>query len=813
MSRFGVRRALHRLVMSVGAIAMVSAGLVSINMATDAPPAVAADLSQFKPGNIISDELFWNSNAMSAAQIQTFLNEKVPSCQSGYVCLKDYRETTWTSTANPMCASYQGAANESAATIIDKVARACGVSQKTLLVMLQKEQGLVTHTWPSDYRFRAAMGAGCPDTAACDSDYYGFYNQVRYGAYLLKRYTQPPGTGPGTWWDSRFDLMKPVGKVSAIQYSPNRDCGTLDVYIENQATHALYLYTPYTPNGAALSAGYGYGDACSAYGNRNFFNYYTDWFGPTNGSPPDAFGHPFITGTAKVGAKLIGTPGNYIGNPIPTVSYQWARCSIAKNITSLMPATCAAISGATTKDYPVTVADAGTFLTLRSTATNSSGVYTSWSASTAVVTESPSVTTAPVISGNTRVGTSATVTPGTWRGTPAPTVSYAWFTCSTAVPVTGPASASSCVATGATTNSNTWVVANVGKFGAVRVTATNNVGTSSQWASTAVVTESPSVATAPVISGNTRVGTSATETPGTWRGTPAPTVSYAWFTCTTSVPVTGPASASSCVATGATTTSNTWVVANVGKFGAVRVTATNNVGTSSRWASLTTAIAAPPTPTPTPTRTPTVTPTPTTTPTPTRTPSVTPTPTRTPTVTPTPGPVTPSTTEPSLPSTKKVGQALTVTTGTWGPVSAYQNYGPTYNGYYVRNIQRALKGAGISVVIDGIYGPGTQAGVSTFQAKKSLTVDGIVGPQTWGSMDALLKYLTKFMYSWYVCTAPIPTSTTTIPATCAVIPNASTNTYTPAAGDVGKFVSVVVTGTKAGVVNKQLVASTTAVVP
>ena len=154
-----------------------------------------------------------------------------------------------------------------------------------------------------------------------------------------------------------------------------------------------------------------------------------------------------------------------------------------------------------------------------------------------------------------------------------------------------------------------------------------------------------------------------------------------------------------------------------------------------------------------------------------------------------------------------------MTTGTWGPVSAYQNYGPTYNGYYVRNIQRALKGAGIPVVIDGIYGPGTQAGVSTFQAKKSLTVDGIVGPQTWGSMDALLRYLTKFMYSWYVCTAPIPTSTTTLPATCAVIPNASTNTYTPAAGDVGKFVSVVVTGTKAGVVNKQLVASTTAVVP
>jgi hypothetical protein len=239
MSRLGFRRSLSRLIASVGAFVMISAGVVAFSAVTDAEPAQAADLTQFKPGNMISDALFWNSNAMTAAQIQSFLNDKVPTCRSGYVCLKDYRETTWTSTANPMCSSYPGAANESAATIIDKVARACGVSQKVLLVMLQKEQGLVTHTWPSTWRYTAALGAGCPDTAACDSDYYGFYNQVRYGAYLLKRYTQPSGTGPGTWWDTRFDLMKPVGRVSSILYSPNTACGTRDVYIENQATHAL----------------------------------------------------------------------------------------------------------------------------------------------------------------------------------------------------------------------------------------------------------------------------------------------------------------------------------------------------------------------------------------------------------------------------------------------------------------------------------------------------------------------------------------------------------------------------------------------
>jgi uncharacterized protein with LGFP repeats len=127
------------------------------------------------------------------------------------------------------------------------------------------------------------MGAGCPDTAACDSDYYGFFNQVHYGAYLLKRYTQPPGTGQGTPWSTRFDLRYPVGQTTNVQYHPNQNCGTRAVAIQNQATHALYIYTPYTPNPAALAAGYSTGDSCSSYGNRNFYNFYVDWFGSARG--------------------------------------------------------------------------------------------------------------------------------------------------------------------------------------------------------------------------------------------------------------------------------------------------------------------------------------------------------------------------------------------------------------------------------------------------------------------------------------------------------------------------------------------------
>ena len=62
-------------------------------------------------------------------------------------------------------------------------------------------------------------------------------------------------------------------------YSPNEACGASDVYIYNDATAVLYIYTPYQPNAAALAAGTGTGDECSSYGNRNFMIIYTSYFG------------------------------------------------------------------------------------------------------------------------------------------------------------------------------------------------------------------------------------------------------------------------------------------------------------------------------------------------------------------------------------------------------------------------------------------------------------------------------------------------------------------------------------------------------
>jgi hypothetical protein len=283
--RFGVPLAMRAGVW-VAAIATALGLLVAASPvnATTAPPAVGADivktadLSKFQAGNIMSDGVFFNSNTMSPAQIQSFLESKVPTCQAGYTCLKDWYDTSRSTTADAMCGAYSGGYAERASTIIYKVAQACGINPQVILATLQKEQGLVTHVWPSEWRYTIAMGQGCPDTAACDTRYYGFFNQVYGAAWQFKRYANPPGTS------NYFNWYAP-GKTWNVRWHPNAACGSSPVYIQNQATANLYYYTPYQPNAAAIRAGYGEGDGCSSYGNRNFYQYFMDWFGTT--PPPE----------------------------------------------------------------------------------------------------------------------------------------------------------------------------------------------------------------------------------------------------------------------------------------------------------------------------------------------------------------------------------------------------------------------------------------------------------------------------------------------------------------------------------------------
>jgi len=252
--------------------------------------AQAVSGSDWRVGRIIDDGIFYNKDSMNVSQIQQFLNAKVPVCDTQgsqpyagttrkaysaskgvstpFICLKDYQENPSTHQNNLGGSVPAGAI--SAAQIIWNAGQQYGINPQVLIVMLQKEQALVQDDWPWPIQYQGAMGYGCPDTAACDSQYYGFYNQVMNAARQFRLYANNP---------TRYNFAP--GNGNNIQFNPNGGCGSTSVTIENQATASLYNYTPYQPNQAALNNLYGTGDVCSAYGNRNFWRMFNDWFGPT----------------------------------------------------------------------------------------------------------------------------------------------------------------------------------------------------------------------------------------------------------------------------------------------------------------------------------------------------------------------------------------------------------------------------------------------------------------------------------------------------------------------------------------------------
>ena len=249
--------------------------------------AAAADASRFNPGLIISDAAFFDYASMSVAQIQRFLESKVPTCNAREgepACLRNYTVNSPAVEETPNnCTAMPDRGLITAAQLIFNVAQACKINPKVILVMLEKEQGLVTSKrplWTADptkpnRRYDFALGADCPDTpAGCSQSSAGFFWQVFKGTRRMNYYVANT---------TDYPMYQPGNRK--VFYHPSASCGSSRVQIQNKATTILYTYTPYQPNASALNNLYGGGDACGAYGNRNFWRYYTDWFGdPVAGS-------------------------------------------------------------------------------------------------------------------------------------------------------------------------------------------------------------------------------------------------------------------------------------------------------------------------------------------------------------------------------------------------------------------------------------------------------------------------------------------------------------------------------------------------
>ncbi|HEX6954530.1 MAG TPA: hypothetical protein VF156_06575 [Agromyces sp.] len=219
----------------------------------------------FDPGFIVSDDAFYDADAMDEDEIQDFLESRDCRPVDLVPCLADHVEAVErVPAAGPRhCDAVEGGAAVPASRIIADVAEACGISPRVLLVLLQKEQSLLTR--PSARGYERATGYACPDDADCDARYFGFFNQVYRAAWQFRQYTAEP--------DRRYR----VGAID-VGYHPDEACGASTVRIRNQATANLYNYTPYQPNEAVLADPTS-GDECSAYGNLNFWRLWHRWFG------------------------------------------------------------------------------------------------------------------------------------------------------------------------------------------------------------------------------------------------------------------------------------------------------------------------------------------------------------------------------------------------------------------------------------------------------------------------------------------------------------------------------------------------------
>lgn len=268
-----------RLITTLFSIVFALAIISSIVTIIQTRNAAAAPVQGFNAGKIIDDSVFTDTSTMSAQQIQSFLNSKVSHCDTWgtqpsefgggtrrqwaesrgnsapFTCLKDYSEN-----------------GRSASQIIYDIGQEFSINPQVLIVLLQKEQSLVTDTWPIAIQYKTATGYGCPDTAPCDSQYFGLTNQLRWAARMFRAILNNSPT-----WYTPYVLGN-----NYVQYSPNAACGGSTINIQNRSTQALYNYTPYQPNQSALNAGWGTA-TCGAYGNRNFFLYFTQWFGSTTG--------------------------------------------------------------------------------------------------------------------------------------------------------------------------------------------------------------------------------------------------------------------------------------------------------------------------------------------------------------------------------------------------------------------------------------------------------------------------------------------------------------------------------------------------
>ncbi len=203
--------------------------IMFVSLITCVSPASAIE---FTPHNIISNYDATNYRDMSRTAIVKFLNKLQSPLTTYKAMTKEGKKL-------------------SASSIIHQAAKKYKMSKRFLLVMLQREQGLITDQEPTGDQLDWAMGYAICD--ACSKQdpqiqrWRGFSQQVHSAAAQFRDY-----------FDNAKNYNIQVGQPVLIDNTT--------IIPETQATANLYIYTPHLQ------------------GNKNFAFIWNDWFGP--GSTP-----------------------------------------------------------------------------------------------------------------------------------------------------------------------------------------------------------------------------------------------------------------------------------------------------------------------------------------------------------------------------------------------------------------------------------------------------------------------------------------------------------------------------------------------
>lgn len=205
------------------------------------PWGIKAASEEFDPTFLISDEDLLNFNSMSVDKIQKFLEEKKSylafyKTTSSYGEIKSAAQIIYDAAVNNYdCDGVVLSDNPTNSERSLKCKKIGTVNPKFLLVLIQKEQSLINDSDPTEGQLNWATGYGCPDNYACNPYYKGFGKQINSAALQFRWYMLNP---------TRYTYQ--AGKTYIFKSATK---GDTQVTIKNDATAALYNYTPHVYNG------------------------------------------------------------------------------------------------------------------------------------------------------------------------------------------------------------------------------------------------------------------------------------------------------------------------------------------------------------------------------------------------------------------------------------------------------------------------------------------------------------------------------------------------------------------------------------